>query len=88
MELILASGTPENFKLLWKSCLSTDLAPVMKMTWSTFQLCRWITALMALRREAIITVNHTGEGSEIDQIPPVIHFPEMLHGEHAEIIDD
>ena len=33
-------------------------------------------------------VNHTGEGSEIDQIPPVIHFPEMLHGEHAEIIDD
>ncbi len=46
MELILASGTPKNFKFLRKSCLSTDLAPVMKLTWSTFQLCRWITVQM------------------------------------------
>jgi hypothetical protein len=52
MELILASGTPKNFMLLRKSCLSTDRAPVMKLTWSTFQLCHWITVLMALRREA------------------------------------
>ena len=46
MELILASGTPKNCILVRKSCLSTDLAPVMKLTWSTFQLCRWITVLM------------------------------------------
>jgi hypothetical protein len=32
--------------------LSIDLAPVMKLTWSTFQSCRWITVLMALQREA------------------------------------
>jgi hypothetical protein len=38
--------------LLWKSCLSTVRASVMKLTWSVFQLCRWITVLMALRREA------------------------------------
>jgi hypothetical protein len=31
--------------------LSTDLAPVMKLTWSTFQLCRWITVLMALQKQ-------------------------------------
>jgi hypothetical protein len=47
MELILASGTPKNFILLLKSRLSTDRAPVMKLTWSTFQFCRWITVLMA-----------------------------------------
>jgi hypothetical protein len=51
IELILASGTPKNFTLLWKSCLSSDRAPVMKLIWSTFQLCRWITVLMALWRE-------------------------------------
>jgi hypothetical protein len=39
MELILDSGTPKNFMLLWKSCLSTDRVSVMKLTWSTFQLC-------------------------------------------------
>ncbi len=38
MELILDSGTPKNFMLLRKSCLSTDRSPVMKLTWSTFQL--------------------------------------------------
>ncbi len=47
-ELILASGTPKNFILRLKSCLSIDLAPVMKQTWSTFQPCRWITVLMSL----------------------------------------
>jgi hypothetical protein len=52
MELILPSGTPKNSKLLRKSCLSTDLAPVMKLTWSIFHLCRWITVMMSLRREA------------------------------------
>jgi hypothetical protein len=36
MELILASGTAKNFILLWKSCLSTDRAPVMKLTWLTY----------------------------------------------------
>ncbi len=46
--LILASGTPKNFMLLRNSCLSTDRAPVMKLT---FHLCRWITVLMTLRRE-------------------------------------
>ncbi len=51
-ELILSSGTPKNFILRLKSCLSIDLAPVMKLTWSTFQPCRWITVLMALQREA------------------------------------
>jgi hypothetical protein len=51
-ELILASGTPKNFMLRLKSCLSIDLAPVTKLTWSTFQPCRWITVLMALQREA------------------------------------
>ena len=51
-ELILASGTRKNFRFFRKSCLSTDLAPVMKLIWSTFQPCRWITVLMALRREA------------------------------------
>jgi hypothetical protein len=50
--LILASGTPKNFRFFRKSCLSTDLAPVMKLTWSTFQPCRWITVLMALQRVA------------------------------------
>jgi hypothetical protein len=52
MELILASGTLKNFILLLKSRLSIDRVPVMKLTWSTFHLCRWITVLMALRREA------------------------------------
>ncbi len=52
MELMLASDTPKNFRFFRKSCLSTDLAPVMKLTWSTFQPCRWIIVLMALRREA------------------------------------
>jgi hypothetical protein len=52
MELILASGTPKNFILSLKSRLSTDRVPVMKLTWSTFQLCLWITVLMALWREA------------------------------------
>jgi hypothetical protein len=36
MELILASGTPKNFKLFRKSCLSTDLAPVMKLSWKVY----------------------------------------------------
>ena len=40
MELMLASGTLTNFRFLLKSRLSTDRAPVMKLTWSTFQLCR------------------------------------------------
>ncbi len=35
MELILSSGTPKNFILVLKSRLSTDRAPVMKLTWST-----------------------------------------------------
>jgi hypothetical protein len=36
--------------------LSIDLAPVMKLTWSTFQPCRWITVLMAMQREAFSAV--------------------------------
>ena len=51
MEPKLADGTPKNFKLLLKSCLSTDRAPVMKLTWFTFQICRWITVPMALWRD-------------------------------------
>jgi hypothetical protein len=39
--------------------LSTDRAPVMKVTWSTFQLCRWITVLMALRRESPVFLSLT-----------------------------
>ena len=49
-ELILPSGTPKNFILRLKSCLSIDLAPVMKLTWSTCQPCHWTTVLMAPRR--------------------------------------
>jgi hypothetical protein len=52
MFLMLASGTLKRLMFLLKSRLSTDRAPVMKLTWSTFQLCRCITVLMALRREA------------------------------------
>jgi hypothetical protein len=52
MELMLTSGTLKNLMFLLKSRLSTDRAPVMKLTWSTFQLCHCITELMALRREA------------------------------------
>ncbi len=37
MELILASGTLKNFRFLLRSCLSTDRAPVIKLTCSTFQ---------------------------------------------------
>jgi hypothetical protein len=40
MELIMASGTLKNLMFLLKSRLSTDRAPVMKLTWSTFQFCR------------------------------------------------
>ncbi len=47
---MLASGTPKYFKFFLKSRLSTDLAPVMKLTWSTFQSCRCITVLMTLQR--------------------------------------
>jgi hypothetical protein len=47
MDLMLASGTLKNLIFLLKSRLSTDRAPVMKLIWSTFQLCRWITVLMA-----------------------------------------
>jgi hypothetical protein len=52
MELMLASGTLTNFRFLLKSRLSTDRAPVIKLICSTFQACRCITVLMALRREA------------------------------------
>ncbi len=52
MELILPSGTLKNFRFLLRSCLSTDRAPVIKLICSTFQSCRCITVLMALRRDA------------------------------------
>ena len=52
MELMLASGTLKNFRFLLKSRLSTDRVPVIKLICSTFQPCRCITVLMALRREA------------------------------------
>jgi hypothetical protein len=50
-ELILVSGTLKNFRFLLRSCLSTDRAPVIKLTCSTFQTCPCINVLMALRRE-------------------------------------
>ncbi len=49
MELMLASGTLKRFLL--KSRLSTDRAPVTKLVCSTFQPCRCIAVLIALRRE-------------------------------------
>ncbi len=52
MELILASGTLKNFRFLLRSCLSTDRAPVIKLTCSTLQPWRCITVLMTLRRDA------------------------------------
>jgi hypothetical protein len=33
-----------------------NVPPVTKLTWSTFQPCRWITVLMALQREAFSAV--------------------------------
>ncbi len=51
MESILVSGTLKNFRFLLRSCLSTDRAPVIKMTCSTFQPCLCITVLMTLRRD-------------------------------------
>ncbi len=38
VDLMLASGTLKNLMFLLKSLLSTDRAPVMKLTCSTFQL--------------------------------------------------
>jgi len=52
MELILTVGTLKNFRFLLKSCLSTDRAPVMKLTCSTLQPWRCMTSLIALRRDA------------------------------------
>ncbi len=50
-ESMLAAGTLKNFRFLLKSCLSTDRAPVMKLTCSTFHPRRCITVLIALRRD-------------------------------------
>ncbi len=52
MELMLASGTLKNFRFLLRSCLSTDRAPVIKLTCSTFQPWHCITVLITLRRDA------------------------------------
>ena len=50
-ESMLAAGTLKKFRFLLKSCLSTDRAPVMKLTCSTLQSWHCMTALIALRRD-------------------------------------
>ena len=52
MELILTSSTLKNFRFLLRSCLSTDLAPLIKLICSTLQPCHCTTVLVALRRNA------------------------------------
>ncbi len=51
MELILASGTL-NFRLLLRSCLSTDRVFVINLICSTFQPWCCITVLIVPRRDA------------------------------------
>jgi hypothetical protein len=49
---MLASGTRKNFRFFLRSCSFTEREPVAKLISSTFQPCRCIASLRALRRDA------------------------------------
>ena len=48
---MLASGTRKNFRFFLRACSFTEREPVAKLISSTFQPCRCIASLRALRRD-------------------------------------